>query len=324
MVFTPGFPGVWEIRRPDDVLLLLKSDLVMVPDYRELIGFAEYNWHIELPSLRKLVGMTPIFLGGPVLQEYRAALARYYARQVSRVANKLRADIPSILRRLKSLSVLDMELDFARPVTASMISAIVGENPPGRVFDAHLTEMFNIQEHNLSHLMRLDSEAGEALTLARNHSPDGQSLELVVSLLIFGVDSVIATILSNLWGTIRQSSRNGPVALRLPAVPVSSGVPVTYRVAKSDITIDGVRVAAGSILKLYMNNVVEHKVDHLDRLMFGVGGHSCLGRNIAMLLWTELSAYVNASDMRVFPIEVEEARHRFVPAYRKFLVGLSS
>lgn len=323
-VYKNGFPSVWEVRHPEDVVRLLKSDQVEIPDVSELLRFIEKKFGVELVNLREIASMTPIFLDGPDARQYRKDLAIFYAGQVDRIGAELRNSLPGILDNFVSRPVADVEYDLARPVSRCMFAAILGQDPPESVFEFHLGELFNLEERTLTNLRRIDASAAEALDLARTLTPKGEPVRLVLSLLIFGVDSLVATFLGSVASAVRSSSRVDPVLLQLPTMPPRTGISVTYRTVRSDIAIGDIQFRRGEVLKLNINPDTDDAIDTDSSIIFGAGAHSCLGRGIAMTVWTEVINQVNARRLRIYPEEMERARYRFGKVYTRLKVGIVS
>ena len=324
IVFLKGFPSVWEVRHPEDVVRLLKTDQVKVPDVLELLHFIEKKFGIELSNLREIASMTPIFLDGPDAQQYRRDLALFYTAQVDRVGAELRNSLPGMLDRLVSLPEADIEHDLARPISRSMFAAVLGRKVPEHVFELHLGELFNLQERTLTNLRRIDANAAEALELARSLTSKSEHVRLVLSLLIFGVDSLVATFLSSVASTLHASSFEKPVLLELPPVPPRTGISVTYRTVVNDIAISDFQFRRGEVLKLVINPDMDDVISADNSIIFGTGAHSCLGRGIAMTVWTEVRNQLNARRLRIYSKEMQRERYRFGKVYSRLKVGIAA
>src|SRR5208283_4268340 len=81
-----------------------------------------------------------------------------------------------------------------------------------------------------------------------------------------------------------------------PHLPFTA-VPYIERMATADVTVNGHGFKQGDRLRLYFDACSSLTGQSAERLYFGKGRHTCLGRGLSQKAWEHLTAYMSRLDL---------------------------
>jgi hypothetical protein len=142
-------------------------------------------------------------------------------------------------------------------------------------------------------LRQIEVEVAELRAIMARNCPDaiaaGQE-DMYIELFTLGRDSLLATIAESLALIFAANIGKKLSEIDFPDHPNETGVAIAERMATEPIPVGGVTIPAGDWVRLYLQSLnYSDRVD-VQKLVFGVGAHTCIGRQLALDLWPMITA----------------------------------
>jgi len=136
----------------------------------------------------------------------------------------------------------------------------------------------------------------------------GETEGMLVSLVMLGSDSLLSSLSESFLGLL--TSRRGHRLDEPQEIPprLISGVAIAERIVAAPIDFGGVRFATGDRVRMYFQgfNALESESERIG--FFGTGAHACLGRALAMDVWSLVVAETARSPRTVAAVQSEYDR----------------
>src|SRR5665213_1477868 len=273
----------------------LMSDILRAPDMA-LPGIERMVSHIEqrsgksLSNLRRAANMIPIMHSGETHAALRRALAVYLMEKGNAAENVLPPMISTFLKRFQIKSSVDVHHDVVEPIIQQFISFLVGKPVPPEILGLRLDLILN-HSKSPSLVMELDRSFAIAIRFLEHDSKDELDLACKICCITFGAETLTMMLVESILYAV-EIAGDGPVYL--PDFPHETGVPLTWRLATKDISVGGCPVRVGDMVKLRLQAAAYSDKPEIQNLIFGAGPHSCIGKNVSLVLWEHFSFAFNA------------------------------
>jgi cytochrome P450 len=111
-----------------------------------------------------------------------------------------------------------------------------------------------------------------------------------LTLLALGHDALLGTIGESLHYLVAANADRRLSDIVYPGAPVETGVPYVERVARQAFAIDSHRFDRGDRIRILMQSFAYAEAQQERLRMFGVGPHACIGRQLSLDLWSQITA----------------------------------
>jgi hypothetical protein len=297
--------GAWVLLDPSAVTRLLHDDRLAVLDAVSALRGLEARYGVEFPNLCWAASVLPLLIEGPPHRQARPPLAKHVSTGM-RHKTAWRARLPEVV---SAALACPGKLEAMRGMLIPCIEAIF-EDLVGVKVDFEplsLTPIFD----RFTGYRRFAKMEQDYITLRANLKAIGATPETegtLASFVILGHDSLLASLGESVIQLMTSSlgkPLNGP-----RAVPprLHSGVAIAERVVLEPFSFEGADFAKGDKIRMYFGgyNTVESETERL--AFFGAGAHSCLGRSLAVEVWSLVSAAIVQSPLTVAAAEFEYDR----------------
>lgn len=297
--------GVWIVLDPPTVTRLLQDARIRIPDFATTLGDLEARYAVSLPQLRWAATVVPLLLNGAAHRQARQALAKFLSGEKRREGT-WRDVLPTMVAEAFARpGRIEAFGDLLVPLVNAIFSDVMGvrlESPP-----LSLTKIFD-RYTSARQLADLEGRIGELREQLQARAVPADAEGVMVSLAILGRDSLLSSLGEALidFMTHARGARLNEAVNPLPEL--FSGVAITERVVAEAFAFETVTFAKGDLIRLYFQGFNDLS-EHAGRLgFFGSGGHSCLGRSLALEVWALLSAALRRSSHTVRAVEFEYDR----------------
>jgi hypothetical protein len=307
------FLRVWVVAEPQICIDVLRSPALGLPDLLAIVDQVEAKAGLSLQHVRTANSYLPALLEGPAHANLRKALAKFLAEGLRKIEKVLPGLVDVALAPLKTSGTIDLYAQVVRPLVASVISELIGQNLTSNIQDLMLGDIFPLNK-SPGKLRQLNADYGAALTFLAQSTDDPIEMACKLCCLTFGVDSLTMTTVENILMACRNTGTSQVAAL--PEYPVETGVPVTWRRVLLDCEFGPYRFSAGDILRLQLQPGGYSDQPELKAAIFGAGIHSCVGRQVSLKLWSHLARAFNALGLQAEIMEYDLVPSHFIAHYR--------
>lgn len=278
----------------------LRSDAYEVVEFYKNHQMVDDALAIDLSSTIALAKALPVGLRGSEHRKMRADLAKILARGKQR----LTLELPGVIHRhfavLDEPGTHDFLDQVCRPFADDCIGILSGL-PLDPEITKNLSDVFD-PGAGIARRRRLESDIRTFLESVRGHCPVDVDDDGVTSLAVavMGRDPLLGSLAFSLHRHFSACVGTAISSQVFPAVPSDTGVPYVWRVSKSPD-----------------QGTYECRFDHLskegpkDRLkFFGLGRHTCLGKNHTLQIFEALSNHLSKCQRRIVSSTIStDARH---------------
>jgi cytochrome P450 len=297
--------GAWIVLDPPSVTRLLQDDRLVVPDVSVALSALEERYAIHLPHLHWASSALPLLANGAHLQEVRRPLAKHLSGEKKgprvwreRVAGLIAAALAEP-RRFDAFRQL--LLPIVNAIFDDITGITVGYEP------LSLTKIFD-RFASFRQIVDLEGKVAALRQKLWERDISGGAEGMLASLVMLGSDSLLSS-LSESFLVLATSCRG----LRLDELqeipaPLISGVAIAERMVAAPIDFGDVRFEAGDRVRMYFQgfNALESETERIG--FFGTGAHACLGRSLAMDVWSLIAAEMARSPRTVAAVQSEYDR----------------
>ena len=277
----------WNVLDPAQVLHLLRHKSLACETIVDGLNKVAARYGESFPNLVFVANAQPLLNEGELHVAMRRRMAAFLAKRRAPLQAVIGEISDRHLKRLATDAETDLVADCCLPLVRDYFSALVGAEAPVPFTPVTLTRIF---DHwlGLGAIRQIeqgivDLRAFVAKTCAASVAAEGE--DLIVALLIVGRDSLLATLAESLSATLAQNA-GGPCAdMDFGEHPVETGVAIAERVAIEPVVAGEATIAKGERVRLYLQSLNYSDKVSVQRLVFGAGAHSCLGRQLSLDLW---------------------------------------
>jgi hypothetical protein len=151
---------------------------------------------------------------------------------------------------------------------------------------------------SVSWLRRMDEQLGGIRQSVRARHP-AEREAVLLNVVVLGRDSLVGSLGVSLATILRSQAGRPLEQMSFPVMLPETGVPMAERIAVDDFDLCGVSIRQGEWVRLYLQSFSYSKDAAQQMLIFGVGAHSCLGRQITLDVWTQITKWLALLPRRV-------------------------
>jgi cytochrome P450 len=175
---------------------------------------------------------------------------------------------------------------------------------------------------------QLDSDIGRVRAAIRGALPDEADEDdegVRVALFILGNDTLSGTLGESLYTVLRQNPGRRLNEISYPELPPETGVPFAERVVTEAFVFDGVQLAPGDRVRLYLQGFQYSDRPGDRSRIFGTGLHACLGRQLSVEIWRTLVERLSTTTLALDVLSYAARTDDYVfTAPETLLVGVRS
>ena len=277
----------WVVAEPSVIVHLLRDPRTVILSVAEMMDAIEHAHGIAFPNVRYAANHLPLFLEGNGHAEQRRRFSRYLAGRVPDLERVLPDLMERHLGAFKNRGTVDLLSDVMEPLVHDINELLVGQDLPAEIGALYLLDLFALNK-SVSRFKDLDTRTARALQCLRTRDSDETSVADRFTALVMGFETLMTMLVEGLVSAFSAASEDTGDRATLPAHPVETGVPISYRRVNADIELSGLEFKAGDLLRLQLQTLgyVPRAVDRT--WIFGAGVHSCVGKQVSLRIWSEL------------------------------------
>lgn len=281
----------------DPADILRSRYLDVVPYAPRVLALSQ---HLGIDLSATLYALANVPLCQP--QDSHPAVRRAAAKLIAERTGTLKAVIPDMIRSRCGVLCVPGHVDVMRQVVEPLVSdtlSIIADMPIDVAEQEHIGRIFS-QTLGVAKRRKMNDELSQLIARLRHTFPDADDsiVGLKLALAILGRDAMLGTFGCTLHDLVRKLDGAAWSTHDWPDTPTRTGVPYIDRIALKDVAVGGCPVDRGGIVRAHL---VEYETssDPRSRLgFFGGGAHLCLGRALALDLWSGLSGFLAQSTAR--------------------------
>jgi cytochrome P450 len=268
--------------------------------YRDIAAQTGQDFAAAITLLERL----PVFMDGDghkaTRKELALRLARHRTAQLDAADRFLEG---FAAERMLAGSRFDLLHDYAFALFRAMGAPCVPEGVPAAEF-LDLTEELPDLFSSFTPLRRR-VELNQRLAALLALSVDADDVIPDLAMMVLGVKSLSVSLALSLHAVIAAHEGVSLRAMDWPGAIPASSVHFADRIARQAMEVDGEHFAAGERVRCLVH-VDEWTGKERADLMFGAGGHLCLGRTLSDQVWARTVAVFSAPDLiaRVEPLVI--------------------
>jgi cytochrome P450 len=305
----------WVIAEPALIIELLRHPQAAILSIDDMIGAIERNYAVDFPRVRFAARHLPLFLDDEAHSERRRSFSKYLSQRLTDLERSLPELIERHLQPLRRKGTVELVSEVTAPLVREITSLFAGCSLPPAIDALDLLDLFALNK-SLARFKDLEGRLGEAIELLGAGEQEGEGLGNRFTALVMGLETLKAMLTEGLCSAFSlQASTNDGSAV-LPAYPIETGVPISYRRAEADFTITGHDFAKGDLFRLQLQTLgyVPRQADR--QWIFGAGAHSCVGKQASLRVWGEFKTVFDALAIRTRIISYELAQSHYLVRHR--------
>jgi len=276
----------WIVTDPELAERLFQHPNMGGPDCASAYETLQRQSGIAFPNLLHAFRHIPLCLNDVAHREARRCVAEAIADRRNLVSSAL----PQLVsRRFGPLGVAD-EVDLMGqvllPLIDEVMALLIG-------IDAEVVDRFRRVPGILDRMigLRRGKQLEAEVAVARSILGDKrENADPLLTLMTLGHDALLGTIGESLHHLIATHPGQPLSSIAYPPVPVETGVPYIERAVKQAFSIDGIFLDRGDRVRILIQAFV-YSDSPQDRLrMFGGGPRACIGRQLSLDLWGQVTA----------------------------------
>lgn len=307
----------WVVAEPSLIVELLRNPHAVILSIEEMIGAVEQAYGVDFPHVKFAARHLPLFLEGDIHVERRRSFSRYLAARLTQLETRIPELVERHLRPLRGKGRVDLVSEVTGPLVRDITAIFVGR-PLTQATDAlELLDLFALNK-SLTRFRDLDRRVGRAVEFLRADDAGDELLGSRFTALAMGFETLMTMLTEGLHSAFRDAPGAGSRLAMLPAHPVETGVPISYRKAAGDFAMAGHEFKVGDLFRLQLQTL-GYVAREADRTwIFGAGAHSCVGKQVSLRIWAELRKAFDAMRLRgrVISYELKPShyllRHNFI------------
>jgi cytochrome P450 len=297
---------LWVVLDHETVSALLSDERLRVPELGPALAVVEQRYGIALPNLEWVANELPLVLNGADHKRTRGGLAKLLSAD-RKTGGMWREPVSDIVRsQVTKEGTVEAVRDVLLPIVNTVFGTLAGIDASfepltlTRVFDhyASYRQLLAAEQH-VADLRRRLGDAGIPASLIGAHA----------AMIILGKDSLLTSLSEGLidFSLACRGRRLDDLSVRQPRL--FGGVTVGERLVARPFSFAGADFEEGQRVRLYFQGFgfLESETERL--AMFGAGGHACLGRALALEVWTLLAAEIRAIPLTLKSVAFEYQRN---------------
>ncbi|MGE4251604.1 MAG: hypothetical protein AB7F09_19620 [Parvibaculaceae bacterium] len=304
---------VWVVADPSLLLQVLRNPLAVVSTLPELVRIIERTNGVSLPNVAYACSVLPVLVDESAHPAVRKGFATFLAARLGELEPHLPALSKSCLAPLAPLTrpgYVDIVSGVVDPFIEQVFSILLQCRLPPEVLSLGLGNILSFNT-NLTRLKSLDARIGKILSFLRGASASEEEVGWKFTCLVFGVDTLAMMLTEGIVSAFRDGE-DAAAGARLPQFPVETGVPVTFRRARSSFDLSGCSIQAGDLLRLQLQAFGYSMNADDRRFIFGAGLHSCIGKQMSLRVWEHFRREFDQLDLKARIVRYELSPSHFI------------
>ena len=285
--------GSWIVTNPETV-----TELMRQPQLRVAHVFEDLSEELRtaFPNLAFAFRCIPLCMNGEAHRHMRRRMAEVMGANRAAVEGVIRRAVEIYVGRLESCAEIDLVSDVLRPLGSEVVAAVSGSALPAKPEFDRLSIVLD-QWISLKHRRAVEETIQDAREIIRSQlgpddPPDEEGARLALHIL--GRDALVGTLGESLHRILQSAPQTKLSEIDYPAMPPETGVPFAERRVGESFEYRGYAFQAGERVRFRLQGLV-YSEDPADRdRIFGIGVHTCLGRQIGIEVWSHLTARLMA------------------------------
>jgi hypothetical protein len=287
----------WVIAEPSLIVDLLRSRHAAILNVDDMIGAIERAYGGEFPNVRFAALHLPLFLEGKIHAERRKSSSLYLAGRMADLAGRLPVLIERHLRPLRSKGTVELMSEVTGPLVREITSIFIERPVTDEIAALNLLDLFALNK-SLRRFEDLDLRVKKAREFLAAKNEGEELLGCRFSALTMGFETLLAMLTEGLHLAFRHQPGDAGDHIQLPAFPIETGVPISYRKALVDFDMAGHAFRAGDLFRLQLQTLGYSGREQDHKWIFGAGTHSCVGKQVSLRIWTSLKRAFDALAVR--------------------------
>jgi cytochrome P450 len=326
-IFFDSTIKAWVVADPSQCEALLVSPHLNVAPFREAYEeMAGRHPDFSFPNLLFAIKYVPLCLNG---DEHRAA-RRQLAEHMARHRGAASAAAPSLVERwigkLDQGGEFELMAEVIEPLVREFLFALNGADEMPEGFTRDASALFD-RMLGLTRRRQVDDTIAVLRAAIRKRlGPDASEEEegWRLALLILGHDPLAGTLAASLHKIMRAHSTAPLSEIAYPPTPIEPSVAYAERIVAEPFRYRDVGFAKGDRVRILLQSF-QYSGEAADRMrMFGAGAHVCLGRQVALELWSLITKRLSQIGSRVEVLDYALCGRDYVFAYpAKFSIAIT-
>ncbi|MGE4251602.1 MAG: hypothetical protein AB7F09_19610 [Parvibaculaceae bacterium] len=281
----------WVVADPELIVRVLQEPRAAILSIHDLVGAVEAAYGVEFPYVRFAARHLPLFLDGDAHAERRQRFTRYLAGRLPELEARLPGLIDRHLRPLRRQGEVDLVSEVTGPLVRDINGIFVGRPLAAAADSLNLLDLFALNK-SVARFKDLDQRVRQAIEFLDPDAETGELLGERFTALAMGLETLMTMLTEGLYSAFQEGRGEGHVAL--PAHPIETGVPISYRRAEAAFEMAGHQIEKGDLLRLQLQTIGYAQSEAVRRRIFGVGAHSCVGKHVSLRIWGEIKTAFDA------------------------------
>jgi cytochrome P450 len=288
-IFFDKSVSCWFVTDPKDTRVLLQSPNLTVPSYTPIYDKPEIRSRHPFTHLRFAFAHIPNSSDGDHHRLHRRSLAAFLVQRRAAVAPLLPEFVGRRLAPLQRPGEVELMADVLVPLVSDVIGAVTEVEIEDDGTAQSVSMIFD-RLIGLRTRIHLDNDLGRIREMIHRSRPGLSEEEegLRLSLFIFGHDTLTGTLGESLYQLIRLNEGRRLNEIEYPPMPPETSVPFLERLVKQAFEYSGISFAEDQRIRLSLQAMAySPNAEDRDRI-FGIGMHTCLGRQLALDTWKQV------------------------------------
>lgn len=286
----------WVVTDPAAILRVFRSPLAVVSSLTEVLKAIRENYGTELPNVAYACGVLPLLVADEAHPAARKGFATFLAARLAELEGELSELSKACLSPLSCPGRVDIVSEVVDPFIHRVFSVFLQCDLPPEFLAMHVGDILSFNT-NLARLRSLEARIAGTLEFLRATTPNEADIAWKFTCLVFGLDSLAMMLTESIVTAVRDAS-DDRAGVRLPQFPIETGVPVTFRRAKSDFDMDGCAFKAGDLIRLQLQAFGYSEQAEHRNFIFGAGMHSCVGKQLSLRIWDSFKREFDRLDLK--------------------------
>jgi cytochrome P450 len=287
----------WVIADPSLIVGLLREPRAAILSIDEMVGMIERTYGIELPNVRFAARHLPLFLEGEVHAERRRSFSRYLAGRLAELERQLPELLDRHLQPFRRKGRIELVTEVTGPLLRDINAIFVGRPLSSAIDSLDLLDLFALNK-SVTRFKDLERRVGQAIELIKDDAMDEALLGERFTALAMGFETLMTMLTEGLHSAVREEPAASGGDATLPAYPMETGVPISYRKAETDFEMSGHLFRKDDLFRLQLQTLGYVPREEDRKWMFGAGTHSCVGKQASLRIWAELKRAFDAMHVR--------------------------
>ena len=282
----------WNVTDPTQVLELLRNPHLVCKEIVEPIRKVSERFGDSFPNTEFLVRHMPLMNEGEQHLAMRKRMAAYLSARRLPMQEPMQQIVDEKLAPLANAGEHELLNSCLLPLVRAFFTEMVQSTEIVPFRQLTITRVFD-RFLGLSALRQIEAEVSELRAIMARNCSDAVAAgdeDMLIELFTLGRDSLLATISESLAVTFAANVGKKFADIEFPDHPNETGVAIAERMAEEPIVIGGVTIPVGDWVRLYLHSLNYSERADLQKLVFGVGAHTCIGRQLALDLWPMITA----------------------------------